>query len=718
METEEIYTLPSELSGIPQLVTSTVQADKPLVERISQNIGIDQSILTFTFLLFIILATPYIFRKIKVDPIIGYIISGLIFGEKALNILSRDASIQLYGTVGLLYIMFIAGLEIDIADFKKNSYKSLIFGGLTFIAPFAIGILATPLIPSRTLLAGTLSIVFLASIYTSHTIVTYPTVQKYGANRNRTINVILGGTLITNVLALLILAIIVGMKGSNENINKLLINLFIKVAAFSFAVVVFFPRLTRKFLKAESDNIAQYLFVLSILFLAALLAQISGVEPIIGAFLAGIALNQLVPATSPLKNRIEFIGNAIFIPIFLIGVGMLIDFRVFIKPNILLIALIMVTASILGKYIAAYLTQKLFKYNSDERILIFGLSTASAAATIAVVDVGVKNGLLDDNYLSAALIVVLVTCTISSLFTEKGARKVGIQEKESTPADALPLQERILIPCSHPDTIEDLINLGLTIKNKNVKNNIYATYIITSNVNDPSAEKYARDLLDKAAMTIAATDQTINEIVRYDTSVSTGIYNIVTEHKITDIIIGHHKKSNLTDTFLGTLTEGLLAQCEADTYVYHTVQPLNTITKMIVVIPENAEKEAGFKDFVKKIWNLATNTGMKFIVFTSETIMEIFELYKATQTIELELIEFTEWVDFLYVSSKLDQNSGLMIYMCRVGSIARNNEMNNISKYLNKYFTKHNYILYYSLPTLALPESSIPKKKKHKSGRQ
>jgi len=310
------------------------------------------------------------------------------------------------------------------------------------------------------------------------------------------------------------------------------------------------------------------------------------------------------------------------------------------------------------------------------------------------------------------LIVVLITCTISSLFTEKGAKKIALLEKDSTPEEQEPPQERILIPCSHPDTIEDLINLGLIIKNKNIKNNIYATNIITSTVNNPTAEKFARDLLDKAAKIVSATDQTINEIVRYDTTVSTGIYNIVSECKITDIIIGLHKKTSLTDTFLGDLTEGLLAKCEADTYIYHTVQPINTITKMIVVIPELAEKEAGFKDFVKKIWNLATNTGMKFVVFTSADVIEIFDLYRATQTIELELIEFTDWEDFLYVSSRLDQNSGLMIYMCRVGSVARNEEMNKISKYLNRYFAKNNYILYYSVPTFAQPEPKEIKKKK------
>jgi len=685
------------------------QQAESLIVKLSHSIDIQPSILTFAFLLAIILATPYVFRRIKIDPIIGYIISGLLVGPKALNLLSRDASIELYGTVGLLYIMFIAGLEIDIDDFKKNSNKSFIFGGLTFLLPFMFGLISSPLI-----LTSSLSIVFLASIYTSHTIVTYPIVQAHGANRNRTLSVIFGGTLLTNILALLVLAVLVGIKegGEDANINSLLLKLAYMVAAFVVAVLWVFPKIARKFLKAERDHIAQYLFVLAVVFAAAIIASIAGVEPIIGAFLAGIALNQLVPATSPLKNRIEFIGNAIFIPIFLIGVGMLIDFRVFIDPNVLGIASIMVVASLLGKYLAAFLTQKWFKYSYDERNLIFGLSTASAAATIAVVEVGYNKELLGVEYISAALIVVLITCTVSSIFTEKGAKKIALTEETTQAEEEENPEERILIPCSHPDTLEDLINLGLEMKNRKFKNNIYVANIITSEVNDPAKEKYAKDLLERAANIVAATDQNITDILRYDTSVDTGIYNIATEHKITDIIIGLHKKSSISDTFLGSLTEGLLAKCEADIYIYHTVQPINTIQKIIVVIPEHAEKEAGFKDFIKKIWNLESNAGINFVVFASPAVIEIFRLYKATETMDVELIDFTDWEDFLYVTSKIQPNSALMVYMCRVGSVARNEAMNKISKYLNKYFTQYNYILHYSPPTLAVPEKKNGKKKK------
>jgi Kef-type K+ transport system membrane component KefB len=624
--------------------------------------------------------------------------------------------------------MFIAGLDIDIADFKKNSHKSFIFGLLTFSIPMIFGLITGKYIVAFQLncLAG---IMLYSSIFASHTLVTYPTIVKYGIKRNRAVNITIGGTLITNVLALLILAIVVGVESSKvtsidpETLTvsvkyaisyRFWLDLILYFSVFAVIVTYVFPMLARKFLKFESDNVSQYLFILGMVFLAAFLAEISKMEAIIGAFLAGIALNQFIPETSPLKNRIEFIGNALFIPIFLIGVGMLINFRVFTDLRTIVIAVIMIAVAMGSKYLAALFTQKILRYTADERRIIFGLSNSQAAATLAVVIVGRKIELFDTTILDASVLMILVTILISSISTEKGARNISQLEEPLTDKEIEPDIERILIPISHPDTLEDLMNLGLTIKDKKHKNNIYATNIITTSENKHASEKKAKDLLEKAAKIVAATDQQLHEIVRYDVNVPTGIYNIASEHKITDIIIGLHQKSSITDTFLGNLTEGILAKCVANTYIYHSVQPWNTMQRMVVVIPENAEKEEGFKDFIKKLWNLATNGGTKFVVFASETVNEIFLLYKAAQTIELELINFTDWEDFLIVSSKINANSGLMIFMSRPGSISRNEEMGKISKYLNRYFNRNNYILFYPTPLLKIEEKVEIKKKKKK----
>ena len=654
---------------------------------------LDNPVAIFSLLLLIILATPYIFKKIKIPSIIGLIIAGSLIGPYGLKLMLRDASIELYGTVGLLYLMFIAGLEIDIPDFKKNSNKSIIFGLYTFSIPLIFGYLSSRYI----LKLPPLTTILVASIYSSHTLLTYPIIARFGVTKNRAVNIALGGTIIANTIALMILVGIVGMSEGDITI-QFWIDLVIKFAAFGFLVLFALPILARKFLINEKDNIAQYLFVLGVVFLAGFLAEVLGIEAILGAFLAGLALNHLVPATSALKNRIEFIGNVLFIPIFLIGIGMLVNFRVFFTDlKTIYAGVIMTAVAISSKYIAAFLAQKSFKYNINEQLIIFGLTSSSAAATLAVIFIGYERlQIIDDYMLNAAILMILITCTTASFATEKGASKIAVAEEtiESAKEDEQQT-ERILIPISHPETFEELINLGLILKNKKNKDNLFAVNIINSQTNSPEHEKKSKELLDKATKLVSATDQSLNVILRYDINISHGIYNTVREKKISDIIIGIHQKTSLTDSFLGKLTDGLLADSVANIYIYHAVQPFNTMKNMVVVIPEKAEEELGFHDFVKKIWNMADNTGIKFVIYASEKVIDIFKIYVEAQFIEIELINFIDWSDFLIVSSKLDLNSGLMVFMSRIGAVSRNKSMDKITKYLNKYFNKNNYIIYY-----------------------
>lgn len=673
-------------------------------------------VLIFSLLLFIILVTPYIFRKLKIPHLIGLIIAGSIIGPSGVRLMLRDSSIELYGTVGLLYIMFIAGLEIDMADFKKNSHKSLVFGLLTFSIPMTLGTLSGLYVLNLPVLTS----ILVASLYASHTLVTYPIVSRYGITKNNAVNVTVGGTMITDILALLVLAVIVGMTRS-ELTAQFWINLAIYFSIFTFIVAYVFPKIARVFLKRENDGISQYLFILGLVFLAGFLAEISGVEAIIGAFLAGLSLNQLIPETSPLKNRIEFIGNALFIPIFLIGVGMLINFRVFFTDlRTIFIGLVMIVVATFSKFFAAYLTHKTFKFSKDQFYLIFGLSNSQAAATLAAVMVGYKIffspdpdsepiRLITDSILDGTILMILATCTIASFATEKASKNISnelennkvSEEKEDT------AREKILIPVSHPDTLEELINLGLTIKDKKIKDNLYAVNILSTYTADKEHEMKAKKLLEKAAKVVSSADQILNELIRYDINISNGIYNIVKEQKITDIIIGLHQKKGLSDSFLGTLTEGILTNCNANTYIYHSVQPFNTLNKMVVVIPENAEKEYGFESFASKVMNIASNNGSKFTIFTSEIIIEYFKKLQEKKSIEVEYINFTDWEDFLIVSSKLQANDGLIVMMSRPGKISRNNAMNKMSKYFNKYFEKYNYIIVYPIQNEIVEEKKI-----------
>lgn len=663
---------------------------------------ISNPVLKFALILIIILLAPSVSKKLKIPSIISLILAGALFGPNGLNLMQRDSSIILFGTVGLLYIMFIAGLEIDLADFKKNSHKSIVFGLYTFLIPMFLGILSAHYF----LKINILSSILLASLFASHTLVTYPILGKYGITKDPAVNITVGGTMITDVLALLVLAVIVGIT-KNTSTLQFWFQFTINLMLFILTVIYLFPMISRYFLKNINDSISQYIFILAVVFLSSFLAELSGIEAIIGAFLAGLALNQLIPHSSPLMNRIDFIGNALFIPFFLIGVGMLINFKIiFTDLHTIKIAITMIIIATMSKYIAACLTQKTFKLNNSQRDLIFGLSNSQAAATLAAVLVAYNivlgtdsNGaairLLDEKVLDATILMILATCTIASFYTQKGASKLSSDEISYDNSVNLAKDNRILIPLSYPKNIEELIHLALSMKSKYEKNSLFALNIILTYDQDEKNEKKSKEILEKAAKIVEATDDHLNQIMRYDINVSNAISNVILEHKISDLIIGLHHKQGFTDTYLGHLTESIIDSNDCNIYVYKSKQPINTLKRMVVVFPENAEKELGFNQVIYKICNLVSHNGIQMILYASDTIIKhINEIHKH---ISFELISYTfvDWDDFLIISSNVQDNDGLFILLGRSCTISYQNQMEKIPKYLNKYFANQNIVLCY-----------------------
>lgn len=660
-------------------------------------------VLIFSLLLFIVLLAPMILHRLKIPDLIGLIIAGAIIGPNGLNIMARDSSIELFGKVGLLYIMFIAGLEIDMADLKKNYGKSVYFGLMTFVIPMVMGTLAGIYLLDFSWATS----VLLASMFASHTLMTYPIVSKYGVTKNRAVNISIGATVITCLLSLLVLAVVVGMSAGEVN-NQFWMRLSISSVVFIAVVVVVFPMIGRWFFKRYEDRIAQYIFVLAVVFLASFLAKVAGLEDIIGAFLAGLALNKLIPNTSALMNRIEFVGNALFIPFFLIGVGMLVDYRVFTTGwDSLWVALVMCVVATAAKYIAAWITQKSFHYTRDEGGLMFGLTNAQAAATLAAVMVGYQvilgvdaDGepirLLNENVLNGTIIMILFTCTIASFVTQKNAQNVALADmSEEELVDKDTTEDRILIPLSNAETVEELITLGVTIKSPKCKTDMMALNIIKSDNNDLTAEKKSKILLEKAVKTAAATDNMVHSLMRYDINIVNGIKNVVKEHKITDIVLGLRKESDISTTFLGELAEGVLAKCPTTTLVYRPVQPLSTIKRYIMLIPLNAEREIGFPYWLVRVWNLARNTGNKIVFYGSHTVLSILKDVHLKHNINADFIEFTEWEDFLIISRDMHEDDALMVVMSRRNCPSFSRQMALIPNYMNKYFQKNNCVLVY-----------------------
>lgn len=683
-----------------------------LAGGVNFNLPLENPVLIFTLILFIILFAPILLNKIRIPQIIGLIIAGAVIGPNGFHLMNRDSSILLFGTVGLLYIMFLAGIEIDMADFKKNRNKSLVFGLYTFIIPMVAGTLSGLFILEFTLPTS----ILMASMFASHTLLSYPIVRRFGVSKNRAVNITIGGTMITDTLALLVLAAVVGMS-SGEVEEYFWLKLTASILVFGAIVVFIFPVIARWFFKNYSENVLQYIFVLGLVFLAGFLAEAAGIEAIIGAFLAGLSLNRLIPQTSPLMNRIEFVGNALFIPFFLIGVGMLIDFKVFFTgTETIIVAAVMSVVATLSKFTAAWITQKSFRFSKAERNVIFGLSNAQAAATLAVVLVGynIVTGeqpdgqpirLLSESILNGTILMILVTCTISSFVTQTGAQVLAVEE-ESTSDDKQKVKERILIPINSMDTLEDLVNLGITIKASNNRKWLYALNIIDDDRASDAADKHARKLLEKASDIAAATDNYIHELMRYDLNPVTGIMNVIKEHKITDLILGLHQKKSISSTFLGNLAEGILEQCNTTIFIYKANQPLSTVKRHLVVVPEKAEKEAGFALWLMRIWNIGRNTGAAIHFYASPQTLSFIEEVQKRYPIELKLNHFDDWDDFLIISREIKNDDNLAIVMSRPFQQSYHKKMSRIPDYLDKYFKSNNFMLIYPIHDSRLSDTA------------
>ena len=661
-------------------------------------------VLKFLLILVIILAAPLLLNKLRIPHLLGLIIAGAIIGPNGFNLVLRDSSIILSGTAGLLYIMFLAGLEIDLGDFKKNKWKSLTFGMYTFLVPMALGTLVGLYVLNFSMLTS----VLLASMFASHTLIAYPIISKLGITKDKAVGITVGGTMITDTLALLVLTVIVEMAVGDVD-DWFWYRLGAAIILFFAFVMIVFQIVGRWFFKRCEDNVSQYIFVLVMVFLGAYLAELAGLESIIGAFLAGMALNRLIPSTSPLMNRVEFVGNAIFIPFFLIGVGMLIDYRAFFTNwDTIKVGAVMIVVATVAKFGAAWLTQKTFRMSVDQRRVIFGLSNAQAAATLAAVMVGYNVilgetpagepiRLLNESVLNGTILMILVTCTMASFSAQKGAHNIAMndvsEEKEGTGEH----QERILIPVSYEKNVTELVNLSTAIKSKKNKNGLFALNVINNQASDDKAFKQSKKVLNMAVTTASATDNVLQDLLRYDLNVANAIISVIKEQGITDLVLGLHQGKGVVSSFLGNMTEAILGQSNVTTLIYRPIQPIATVKRHLVVVPARAEKEVGFPMWVNKVWNIIHNSGAKAVFYASEdTMVYLKEMYKK-RPIEAEFSSFDDWDDFLIMSREIKSDDTLWVVMSRRERLSYHANMSRIPNYLNKYFQSNSFVLVYPI---------------------
>ncbi|WP_300724661.1 cation:proton antiporter [uncultured Bacteroides sp.] len=652
----------------------------------------------FFLVLVIILFAPIVLERLRIPHIIGMILAGVVIGEHGFNILARDSSFELFGKVGLYYIMFLAGLEMNMEDFKNIRVKATVLGLLAFIIPLGIGVWTN----QHILGYGLVSSVLLASMYASHTLIAYPIAIRYGINRQRAVSIAVGGTAVTDTLTLLVLAVVGGMyKG--ETSEMFWVWLVLKVIVLSAIIMYAFPRIGRWFFRRYSDHVVQYIFVMAMVFLGAGLMEFVGMEGILGAFLAGLVLNRLIPHVSPLMSHLEFVGNALFIPYFLIGVGMLINVNVlFGHINSLKVASVMIVVALVGKWIASWITQKIYKMRAIERELMFGLSNAQAAATLAAVLVGYNiilptgERLLNDDVLNGTILLILVTCVVSSFITEAAAKKMAMDDA-MVENDKAEEKERFLIPVSNPNTLESLISLAMVVRDEKLPNNLVALSVINDSSDSERQEMRGKRNLERAAQITASTNVRLTTVTRFDMNITTGILHTAKEYEATNIIIGLHNKTSIVDSFFGNLTENLLKNIYTQVMIARFQIPVNTLRRIIVAVPPKAEYEHGFTKWITHMCRMSSQLGCRVHFYAHPQTLGYIRGYilKKHKDTRVAYSELENWDDLLLLTGQVNNDHLLVIISARRGSISYDSSFERLPMQVSKYFNNNSIMLLY-----------------------
>ncbi|RKO71659.1 cation:proton antiporter [Sphingobacterium puteale] len=665
-------------------------------EHISQafEAPLQNPVLIFSLVLFIILLSPIILRPIKVPGIIGLIISGVIIGPHGLNWLEKNSAINLFSTIGLLYIMFIAGLELDMNEFKKTKNKSLLFGFFTFIVPISIGYPVCHFLLGYDVLASLL----ISSMFATHTLVSYPIVNSYGISKMEAVAITIGGTILTDTAVLIILAVITGVSQGNIG-NEFWVTLGISFAIFLFIMFGIIPRIAKWFFeRLGSEKTANYIFVLSVVFFAAFLAEIAGLEPIIGAFVAGLALNKLIPHSSALMNRIEFIGNAIFIPFFLISVGMIVDVSVILKgPQALIIAGTLTIVAIAGKYVAAWLTQKIFKYSRGQRNLIFGLSSAHAAATLAVIMVGHKNGIIDENVLNGTILLILVTCIVATIVTGNASKKVvmdGEQDEEHTDV-VKEKDENILISIANMDNMEPILDFSTYIKSKKCTYPVSIVSVVKDNEQAQLNMARARKNLDNMVRYASGSETNVNISATIDLNIASGVARSAKEVSANCIVLGWPSAANFMDKFVGEKTESILNRTSANVMLCHFKKPFISNKSIVVFAPPMCEAEFGFEYWLEKVIKLAQELSVpiSFVVDTRSAAAVNAHLIDIKNSVPVTFRHYDDWDNLQGLKAFKEDDSMFIFVSARNGEVSYRDSLDGVAKKLDRIYANENLVL-------------------------
>ncbi|MDY5680293.1 MAG: cation:proton antiporter [Prevotella sp.] len=666
----------------------------------SQYLPITSPTLIFFVVLFIILIAPIVMGKLRIPHIIGMVLAGIVIGPYGLNILERDSSFELFGRVGLLYIMFLAGIEMDMEGLKKDLGKVTVFGLLTCFVPFILTYLSCVWYLGYPSLASLL----LGCIMASNTLVAYPIVVRYGLQRSTVTTLSVGASMLSLLIALVVTAALVGSM-SGDTGTLFWVMFFVKFVVWCIAMTWLIRHMTRWFLRRYSDSVMQYIFVLSVMFISAATCELIGLEGILGAFVSGLVLNRFIPNISPLMNRIEFIGNAIFIPYFLIGVGMLINAGLLLEGGntILVVACIGIFGT-LGKAIAAFLTSFFFHRSVHEGNLMFGMTSAHAAGAIALVMVGVNleiapgQHLLGDEALNAVVIMILFTCIISTVVTDYASRTIVLKEKSQRKMpedDGKADDEKILIPVKYPETCDTLLNMAMLMRNEKLSRGLIALNVVYDDLDATYNQQEGQRLLEQIEKKAAAADVQVQTQVRLATNIANGIKHAFKEYDASEIILGQHIHDNSTRRFWGQFAQSLFNGLNRQIIIARCTIPLNTIRVFHVAVPSRAEYEPGFYRWLERVSRMVTRLGCRILFHGRDESLSLIRTFLSNRfpSIRADYAIMQHWNDFKSLAAQVEEHQMLVVVTARPGTVSYKSAMERLPDELTTYYKYKNVMI-------------------------
>ena len=654
--------------------------------------------LIFLVVLLVILSAPIVMGKLRIPHIIGMVLAGVLLGKYGLGLLERDKSFEIFGEVGLYYIMFLAALEMDMEGVKKDWHKIGIFGLLTFLIPstmmYVVGIGVLHYSHATSLL--------LSCIMASNTLIAYPIVIRYGLQRKPSVTLSVGGSMLSLLLSLVALAAIVAANKNSVGLWFWVV-FAVKFSLYCIGITLLIPRLARWFLRRYSDSVMQYIFVMAMMFMSAALSETIGVEGIFGAFMAGLILNRYIPHVSALMNRIEFIGNALFIPYFLIGVGMLINVRLlFHGGDIIWIALCFVFFGTFGKAVAAYVACIGFKLPMSSGHMTFGLTCAHAAGAIAMVMVGMGTevapsvSLVNDDILNGVVMMILFTCVISTLVTERSAQRIVLRDKDMVLETGKPGDdEKILIPVKYPEYANNLIDLAILMRNAKLNRGFVGLNVVYDDENMPKNQERGQQLLDKVTQYAAGNDVRMQTQVRIAANIANGIKHSFKEFRASEIIIGMHTHQDVSPKFWGQFHQSLFNGLSRQIIMARIMQPLNTLRLIQVCVPSRAQFEVGFYRWLERLLRMAGNLDCRITFHGRKDTFELIEDYinKQHPNIRYSFTVMEHWNELPQLAGTIADDHIFVVVTARKGSISYKAAMDRLPDELTRYFSGTNMMI-------------------------